>query len=212
MNDAHEPVLAALFAHLQAAAAIAFTANASANSAVLANVSNFSGLFAGLPVFGPGVARNATILSLNQGAGTVTLTDVVSAGGTGASFTTGFQTTGRRVQHWSQVSAQPALYLRHIGTLDEFDHNSFFSRTTLEAEAWIYSNAGQNPNAAPDVALNNLVQMVRQSFTADTDYGDPRFTLGGLAYWCRIEGRSDYSPGDQGGQAIARLPIRITLP
>lgn len=212
MNVDFEPVLAALFAHLQAAVTVAFSASATASSPTLTNVSNFSGLFAGLPVFGPGVVRGATIQSLNPGARTVTLTDAVSAAGSGVAFTTGFLTTGRRTQHWSQVSAQPALFLRKTGTTDEYDHDSFFSRTTLECEAWIYSNAGKNPDAAPETALNNLDQLVRQSFAPDGDYGDPRFTLGGLAYWCRIEGRSDYSPGDQGGQALARIPIRITLP
>lgn len=212
MNDAHEPIVAALFAHLQASATLTFTATSAASSPILTNVSTFAGFFAGLPVFGLGVPRGAVIQSMDAVARTLTLSSPVSSGGLAPTFTTGFLTTGRRVQHWSQVSDQPALFLRHIGTTDEFDHDSLFSRTSLECEAWIYSDAGKNPNAAPDVMLNHLVQMVRQSFAPDGDYGDPRFTLAGLAYWCRIEGRSDYSPGDQGGQALARIPIRITLP
>lgn len=123
-----------------------------------------------------------------------------------------FQTKERRVQHWSLVSAQPALFLRHIGTTDEHAGDQFFTITTLECEIWIYANGGKDPNATPDVELNYLVQKVRQSFVADGDYGDTRCTLGGLVYWARIEGKSDYSPGDQGGQAIARIPVRITLP
>jgi hypothetical protein len=212
MNDAFEPVLEALFANLQAAATLSLSANASANSPVLSNVSNFEGLFVGLPVFGPGVARGASILALDPQAETLTLTAAVSAVGVEAPFSTGFMTTGRRLQHWTQVAAQPALFLRRIGTIDEYEHGSFFSRTTLECEVWIYSSAGKNPDAVPDVMLGCLDQMVRQSFAPDGDYGDPRYTVGGLAYWCRIEGKSDYSPGDQGGQAIARLPVRITLP
>jgi hypothetical protein len=210
MNIAFEPVLAALFANLQAAATINLTADATAGSPVLTGVSNTVGLFAGLPVFGPGVARGATILSIDGD--TVTLTAPVSAAGAAAAFATGFLTTGRRVPHWTQVSDQPALFLRHTGVTDEFDHDQFFSVTTLDCEIWIYSNAGKNPSAAPDVMLACLDQMVRASFAPDGDCGDPRYTIGGLAYWCRIEGKSDYSPGDQGGQAIARLPVRITLP
>lgn len=210
MNDDFESVLAPWFAHLEAAATVPFTAHATASSAVLQGVSAFAGLFVGLPVFGPGAPRGVTIEALDQNAGTVTLTAAIAADGAAAAFKTGFLTTDRRVAHWSQVTDQPALFMRRIGTTDDYD--GFFSRTTLECEIWIYSNAGRNPKAVPDVMLSRLDQMVRRSFTPDGDYGDPRYTIGGLAYWCRIEGRSDYSPGDQSGQALARLPVRITLP
>jgi hypothetical protein len=208
MSSAFEPVMAALFAHLQAAATLPFTADATATTATLANVSNFTGLFAGLPVFGPGVPRGATILSLNAGAGTVTLSSALAANGTTAQFKTGFLTTGRRVQHWSQVTAQPALFLRRIGTHDEYSGHQQI--TTLDCEVWIYSQAGKDPDAIPDEALSNLDRMVRTAFTPEV-YGDARYTIGGLVYWCRIEGHSDYSPGDQGGQGISRIPVRITL-
>lgn len=121
----------------------------------------------------------------------------------------GLQTTSRRVPHWQNVKAQPGLFLRHIGTTDEY--TGHLPRTTLDCEVWIYSNAGQNPDVAPDTELNTLVSAVRASFAPDDSDGTD-FTLNGLVYRCRIEGRSDYSPGDQGPQAIARIPVRITLP
>lgn len=118
-----------------------------------------------------------------------------------------FQTTGRRLRHWTLVAAQPALFLRRVGTTDEYSDE--MPITTLECQVWIYSKAGEDPDAIPDAALSNLDQSVRASFAPDDD---ERFTLGGLVYWCRIEGRSDYSPGDQQGQGISRIPVRITLP
>jgi len=121
-----------------------------------------------------------------------------------------FATTGRRVIHWNLVAAQPAMFLRRTGVLDEAQ--DLYTVTTLECEAWIYCNAGKDPNAVPDEHLTVLETALRESFAPDGDYGDPRFTLGGLVYWCRIEGKSDISPGDQSGQAIARIPIRITIP
>ena len=210
MNLNFEPVMAALLSHLQAACVLPFTADAAADSAVLTNVSVFAGLFAGLPVFGPGAPRGATIAALDANARTVTLSAAVSATAAGGAFTAGFQTTGRRVKHWTQVAAQPALFLRRIGSTDEADDP--FVITTLDAEAWIYCDAGKDPDTAPDIGLTALEQLVRASFTPDADPGSPRFTLGGLVYWCRFEGRADVSPGDQGDQALARLPIRITLP
>lgn len=121
--------------------------------------------------------------------------------------TTGFQTTGRRVQHWTQVSAQPALYLRHVASTDTYTGQ--LATTLLECEVWIYSNKGQNPDFAPDIDLTTLVAQVRAAFAPDED---GRFTLNHTVHWCRIEGRSDYSPGDQGPQAIARIPVRVSLP
>lgn len=118
-----------------------------------------------------------------------------------------FQTLGRRVLHWSQVANQPALFLRRIGMSDT--HTGSMPITTMECELWIYSKAGENPEVAPDEGLTVLEAEVRDSFAPDDQN---RFTIGGLVYWCRIEGRSDISPGDQGPQAIARIPVRITLP
>lgn len=212
MIAAFEPIMSALFAHLQASVAVTFIADATATDVALSNVSTFDGLFPGLPVFGPGVPRGTTIQSLDEEAAAITLSAAPSTDGAGASFTTGFLTTGRRVEHWAKVPDQPALFLRRTGVTDQADHENFYSITTLECEAWIYCNAGQDKDIAPDEALTALEQMLRESFAPDGEYGDPRFTLGGLVHWCRFEGRSDISPGDQGPQAIARMPIRITIP
>lgn len=118
-----------------------------------------------------------------------------------------FVTTGRRVKHWTQVAEQPALFLRRTGTLDHY--NGSMPITTMECEIWIYCNAGQDPNLAPDEALTVLENEVRASLAPDDQL---RFTIGGLVHWCRVEGKSNISPGDQGSQAIALIPIRITLP
>lgn len=120
----------------------------------------------------------------------------------------GFLTTGRRLIPWSKVAAQPALFLRRIGTVDVGDDP--FTITTVLCEIWIYSKAGEDPDAVPDAALSSLDQQVRAVFAPDTL--DGRFTLGGLAYWCRIEGHSPYSPGDLSGQGLSQIPVKITLP
>ena len=208
MNSAFEPVMSALFAQLKTAAAITFSATATAGSAILTAVSPTAGMFAGLPVFGPGCVENAVIAQVDTS--TITLSDPLTQSSPGASFITGFQTTGRRVQHWTQVAAQPALFLRRIGVQDEAQEP--YTVTTLNCEAWIYCNAGQDPDTAPDSALTCLEQMVRACLMPGIADDEGRFTLGGLVYWCRVEGHSDISPGDQAGQAIARIPIRVTLP
>ncbi len=204
-----EPVMAALFDRLCGAATIAFAADATPSSAVLTNCSTTDGLFPGLPVFGEGVCSGVTILAVDADARTVTLTDELTEALSAASFTTGFLTTGRRVQHWSQVTEQPALFLRRVGSDDAYSGE--MPITELECEVWIYSKAGEDPDAIPDEALSNLDWMIRQAFAPDV-YGDfVRNTIGNRVYWARIHGRSDYSPGDQTSQGISRIPVRITL-
>lgn len=212
MNIDFKSVMAAQFAQLVAAATLTFTADAAADVARLTAISSLEGLFAGLPVFGPGLPSGVVIQSIDEGAVAINLSEPPGTTAIGGTFTTGFLTTGRRVKHWSQVQDQPALFFRRTGVTDEIEHSNFFGMTTLECEAWIYCNAGQDPDVDPDDALTSLEKLVRDSFVPDGDYGDPRCTLGGLAYWARVEGKSDISPGDQGPQAIARIPIRITLP
>ena len=118
-----------------------------------------------------------------------------------------FASTGRRVIHWTQVTDQPALFLRRTGMFDH--HNGSMPIVTMECEIWIYCNAGTDPSVAPDTVLTTLEREVRASLAPDDQ---DRFTIGGLVYWCRIDGKSDISPGDQGPQAIARIPVRITIP
>lgn len=118
-----------------------------------------------------------------------------------------FITVGRRVRHWTQVADQPAFFLRRTGMMDSY--NGSMPIVTLECEGWIYCNAGEDPGVAPDETLTGLEKALRDAFAPDDQM---RFTIGGLAHWCRIEGKSDISPGDQGPQAIARIPIRITMP
>lgn len=211
MNINFKPVMAALFAHLQAAATITFTAYAAQGQNTLTGVSGASNACPGLPVFGPGMPENVVIVSISADGTTITLSDMATQSGVAQTFTTGFLTTGRRVQHWSQVSAQPALFLRRTAVHDDETEDGLIM-TTLECEAWIYCNAGQNPDVDPDDALTGLETLIRASMAPGIADDEGRFTLGGIAYWCRISGHGDISAGDQGPQAIARIPIRITLP
>ncbi len=122
-----------------------------------------------------------------------------------------FATTGRRVKHWTETPEQPAFFLRRTGVM--YDSQNLMTIRTLICEVWIYCNAGQDPDAAPDEALTELEATVLARLAPDVrDDDEARFTLDGLVYWCRPEGRSDMAPGDQGGQAIMRMPILITLP
>ncbi len=214
MQNDFEPPLAALYAQLVAAAAPIFTGNTTAGNATISNVSSTAGLFSGLPVFGQGVAKLAVIDSFDAQAQTVTLDQPIETGlgGTGLSFTAGFQLTGRRLKHWSQCEGeQPALFLTHTGSEDVYD-GTILPKTMVEAEVWIYSRAGEDPDAAPDTALNALCELVRATIAARDNFLTNQNTLGGLCQWCRVEGKTDYDPGDQDSQSKAVIPVKILLP
>lgn len=125
--------------------------------------------------------------------------------------TVGFRSWSPRLKYWGQVADQPAGFVRRIGTADEFSGE--MPVTTLDCEVWIYARTDdEDPDGVPDAELCRLDKQVRDALAAGPTDDDMRQTLGGLVYWCRIEGSGDYTPDDQSGQGISKIPVRITLP
>lgn len=122
---------------------------------------------------------------------------------------TAFKTLDRRVQPWGEVASQPALFLRQVG-VDDVSHNNIYLVTTLDVEIWIYAQGGADKNIPGAILLNKLIKDVRNCFVPD----DPRgvFTIGGLAFWCRVEGRTEIDTGDLDAQGKALMRLKITLP
>lgn len=121
-----------------------------------------------------------------------------------------FITTGRRLLHWTKVAAQPALFLRHV--TDEYPPRptGIPAKVVMECEVWIYSQGGADPDVAPDVAMNDLLDALEQSLSPPPAFRTQ--TLGGLVRHAWIEGKIEVHPGDLDGQAIAVVPIRILVP
>lgn len=206
----HEAILSALFELLVASVVVSFTGDTTEGSSVVANLSATAGLFVGLPVFGAGVPSGAMVDDFDPVAMTLTLSQNATASATAVPLKTGFRTTGRRVKRWTEVSEQPALFLRLTADEDVYP-NIIISKTTLEAEIWVYSQAGRNPDAVPGIALSGLVDAIRAALKPDNRMLQ-QLTLGGLVNSCRIEGRTVFDPGDLDGQAKAVLPIKILCP
>jgi hypothetical protein len=120
-----------------------------------------------------------------------------------------FPTSGRRLMLWSNVPEQPALFLRDgPETYAARQARGQPAKVTLTAECWIYVQT-RDVNAAPIVALNNLVDAVHAVLVPAA--GQECQTLGGLVSHCWIEGRVEKDCGDLDGlgQAIAVIPINI---
>lgn len=124
--------------------------------------------------------------------------------------TPGFKTTGRRVVSWTQVTDQPALFVRKLGETSSRNGDAP-GRVTLHLELWIYSKAGEDPSVVPDAALNDLLDAIDTALKPDNVLTN-RLTLGGLVHHCWIEGETLLDPGDMDQQAKAIVPVFITVP
>jgi hypothetical protein len=204
-----EPIMVALLNLFTTAIASTFIGTTSYNSPIVTAIASTVGLFVGMPTDSAKTPADATILSIDS-ATQVTLSDAATAAGTGVVFTTGFRTTGRRLKMWTQTPEQPALFLRNVG--DEYPPRTtrMLPKVAMEAEAWVYSNAGSDPDAVPAVTLNWLLDAIEKALKPAP--GFEAQTLGGLVAHCWIEGKIEMHPGDLDGQAIAVVPISILVP
>lgn len=201
-----EDVMTALFALLTAPPLVyPFTGSLTAGETIIANADPTL-LIQNMPITGQGVASGAVIANLDPVELSLPATQTIAA----ASLTQGFQTIGRRLKFWSDVKEQPAMFL--VDGDEEWPHHApnkpaLFS---LEAEIWLYSNAGENPDVVPAIALNTMIEAI------DAQLQPSRFSLPqdlGVVevLWVGIEGRITKSPGHIGGQAIATVPVKIVI-
>ena len=212
-----EDVMTALFALLTAPPLVMpFTATVTAGDVNVHNVTLPPGgsLILNMPVTGQGVAEGSVIANLDPvqlSLPAITTTPV-------AELTQGFQTTGRRLQFWSNVKEQPALFL--VDSDEEWHEHppTKPAIVTLETEVWLYSSAGENPDIVPAIALNEMIEAIDAQLLPSTvtASGQIRFTipqtLGVLGViWLGIEGRIQKTPGHIGGQGIAVIPVKIVI-
>lgn len=122
-----------------------------------------------------------------------------------------FATIGRTRKHVDDVPAvnQPALFQtqgKQIAT------GAFAQPTkwTLHADLWIYAHAS-NPHADGNAAalLNQLIDAVETALAPEPAMG--RQTLGGLVSHCSIAGMIETDEGLLGDQAVAVIPVEITV-
>jgi hypothetical protein len=211
-------IINALFDFLISGCNASFIADSNTGDPILGNVSSFINLRRGAPVFGTGIAAGSEILALDPVGGTITLDTPATTGGAGLSLFAGFQTVGRRLRAWAQVTALPALFVRHIG--GDYVERSATSATSfitpgglpphvyIDVEIWLYSIAGAD--GIPEDAVDALIDIVEAALRP-RPYGTAQ-TLGGLVRDCWMSGKYTVEPGDLDGQAKAVLPVRLFVP
>ena len=131
--------------------------------------------------------------------------------------TTWKSTVSNRLRLWADVAVdqQPAAFLVTHREMDEYRGLGLLRRR-LELGVWCYSQSGQpgadQPGAQPD--LDVMMEAFEQQFGANAadNFSTNQLTLGGLVYWCRIEGRVFKDPGDLDGQTLMIVPIVVEMP
>ena len=121
-----------------------------------------------------------------------------------------YATSSRRLKFWQDVAVQPALFVRHVGDEVQPRRTGMPGKLVIEAEAWVYSKGGANPDVAPETSLNALLDGIEAAIQPPPALEVQ--TLGGLVTHCWIEGKIELHPGDIGGQAIAVVPIKLLVP
>lgn len=208
-----EAIMLALLAQLSGPPCIVnFTADTILDSVNLANVSAGAQLFKGMPIFGPGISEGTVIATVSPPA----LSLPATANGTGIQLAQGFLTTGRRLLHWSQIAAQPALFIDDGDEEWPARSGGIPAKPILEAEIWIYSNGGKNPDATSATQMNALLSAVETALAPSIVFnGIDRQnvqTLGGAVEHCWIEGRMIKASGHLDGQSIAIVPVHMLVP
>jgi hypothetical protein len=122
-----------------------------------------------------------------------------------------FKTTGRRRPHWSEVKAQPGLFVSHPYDDDKWSGDGL-QITQILLDIIIYLKT-ESPVGVPDTNLTTKVKVVRDLLQGPVTGGNLQLkdSERGLVYRCRIEGRSIYATGDGGKQAVAMIPVVLTI-
>lgn len=123
-----------------------------------------------------------------------------------------FKTASRRLKLWSDVppSDRPAVFVaQRPGNYNQGDESQP-GTITLEAEIFVYTDGGKDPNAIPASEMNQLLDAIDTALKGSPVTGLQ--TLGGLVSHCWIEGKQFVDSGDIDGDGVAVIPVKIFLP
>jgi hypothetical protein len=205
-----EIIMETLFAKLSGPPMVfQFTADMAQGDVTLSNVSDTTGMLVGMPINGDGIEENALLATIEP---EVTMTLPATKDVSGSAITQGFQTTARRLSIAFEEADMPSMYLLDQGEEHPPRESMRPYLALMHCELFIFSKAGEDPNAVPATALNNLIDAIEMTLnpTGSQPGGGLRQPLGlhGVHY-CRIEGEIQKDPGHANRIAGAIVPIRI---
>ena len=119
-------------------------------------------------------------------------------------------TLPRKLRLFSDVpkDQQPACFMTMHREMDEY-RNLGVLRSRLEYLVYIYVDASVY-SAAED--LDNIFEQILKIFITPDNFSSGQFTINGMVYWARIEGRVLKDPGDIDKQALLMFSIIVEMP
>lgn len=119
-------------------------------------------------------------------------------------------TVNNRLRLWADVAAdqQPAAFLVTHKETDEYRGLGLLRRR-LELGIWCYSRSDSSPGGPQ---LDVMMEAFEAAFIKPDNFSDNCNTLGGLVYWCRIEGKVFKDPGDIDNQTMMIVPLVVEMP
>lgn len=126
----------------------------------------------------------------------------------------GIVSASRRLEHWSTVSVQPALFMVQSNQEPQQTGRGLPPKWLLRAEVYLYVNTGADPNVIPATKLNDLMDAIEKSLGPGpgSDLMQNVQTLGGMVSHCWLDGEVEVFDGALGEQSIAIIPISILVP
>lgn len=125
--------------------------------------------------------------------------------------------SSQRLKNWNQVDAslQPAMFLVQHREGYQATGVGNLRRRWLEVGVWCIAKTGDPSGPiVGDQILDTFEDAIEAVLVPDNPSRN-ELTLGGLAYWVRIDRQDGIllrDPGDLDDQALLVLPIRILLP
>jgi hypothetical protein len=123
---------------------------------------------------------------------------------------TTWRKTTDRLSLWGDVAPDQQPYAALVTHREEDEYRGLgLYRRTLELGVWCYSRSDSSPGG-PD--LDTMMEAFETTFNVADNFSHNTNTLGGLVYWCRIQGKTFKDPGDLDNQTLLILPLRVEMP
>ena len=115
------------------------------------------------------------------------------------------------MQHWSQTSLQPAVFVRRVDEDVSQTAGYGANRYALAYEVWVYCQVDwQNPEA--DIygqVINPILDAIDEAMDAARDpSGKNSLGTPGIDN-ARISGKADIADGSTDGQALMVVPVKV---
>jgi hypothetical protein len=118
-----------------------------------------------------------------------------------------FQTSGRILKHWADVTDFPALFQAQKTETASKSGRGESTKWQLSVDLYIYAKTSQGAISATQI--NNLLDTITNAL--EPTGGSDKQTLGGLVHDCWIDGQIMTDEGTLGDLAVAIIPVHIIV-